>query len=161
MISVSLKINEIKGFHKDVRELIAQTSSIIFQLAPHECSKLLLENLLILHPLHVLKTDEGYQLIAGFRTYEMAMLVLDEDQPIDCLVHESSSFGKMHIINLALSDIVGTSVLLTKISKPNHLIKRLNSVVGSVKIKQLFKDISGKSKIDTRHNLEPREKNLK
>ena len=71
---------------------------------------------------------------------------------------ETSSFGKTYIINLALSDIVGSSALLTKINKPSQLIKRLNSVGGSVKIKQHFKDISGKSKIDTRHNLEAREK---
>jgi hypothetical protein len=153
MVIKSIKIKEISGFHDSVKELVGATISAMYELGPHECSKLLLANLLKLHPLHVVKSESDYQLIAGFRTYEIARLLLEDDQTIDCLLHESSTISETELINLALSDIVGTSVLLNFSANPKAQLKTIVDKIGKERVKALYKDISSKQKIDVRNTV--------
>lgn len=153
MVITSIKISEIQGYHESVKELVSATISAMYELGPHECSRLLLANLLKLHPLHIVKSELNYQLIAGFRTYEIARLLLEDDQAIDCLFYESSTISEAELINLALSDIVGTSVLFNFSANPKAQLKTIVDQIGKERVKALYKDISSKQKIDDRNTV--------
>jgi len=150
MLITSIKINEIQGYHESIDKIVAATTSRMYRLGPHECSQVLLTNLLKLHPVHIVNSEQGYLLIAGFRTYEIACLLLEDNQKIECLLHDMSKLTKSELMNLALSDIVGTSALFNFSENSKQQLKEIKRLVGKEQVNALFKEISSKQKIDAR-----------
>ncbi|MDP5031793.1 hypothetical protein [Paraglaciecola sp.] len=151
MITASIKLSDITDYHEEIKGLASKTSSIMYLLGPNECTELLVKNLLILHPLHLVKTELGYLLIAGIRTFEMAKLLLKEDQVVNCCLHDLAALSQPELFNLALADIAGSLRLFNCAKNPEKQTKQLFENIGHDKVKTLFKKLTSKQKIDVRN----------
>ena len=150
MVITSIAINQIQGYHSAVKQIIAETTSIMYKLGPHECSSVFLTNLVKLHPLHLLKSEEEYQLIAGFRAYELAKLILGNDSIIDCIVHDISKITEGEIENLVISDLLGSPLLFQFSKDYSKNINKIKKSIGNKTVKEILGNISSKQKIDAR-----------
>lgn len=151
MVINSIKIDEILGYHESVKSMLAETTPIMYKLGPHECTPLFLQNSLKLHPLHLLNTKNGYHLIAGFRAYEIAKLILPTDSVIPCIVHDKSTLSDTEIENLAISDLLGSPLLFQFAKDYAQNINKIKNSIDKKRVKEIFKDISSKQKIDARN----------
>lgn len=151
MVITSIKLDEILGYHESVKSMLAETTPIMYKLGPHECTSLFLHNLLRLHPLHLFNTKNGYQLIAGFRAYEIAKLIWPTDSVIPCIVHDKSTLSDTEIENLAISDLLGSPLLFQFAKDYAQNINKVKNSIDKKRVKEIFKDISSKQKIDARN----------
>ncbi|MDP5133168.1 MAG: hypothetical protein NWQ54_19985 [Paraglaciecola sp.] len=104
-----IELKTIDGIHKAVQTLLAETADMIYASAPGDYSNIALETLLQIHPIHLLKDEGKFFVIAGFRGFEMAKLCFEPDTELRCLVHIELDTDTIQ--ELALIDIVGSPLL--------------------------------------------------
>jgi hypothetical protein len=109
MTLVDVPLNEILGIHPAIQDTVSQTADIMYASAPDDFSEQTLRCLLVLHPIHVIKQDSHFCVIAGFRSFELARLRLQDESLVPCLLH--ASIGKDELPQIAMIDIAGSPIM--------------------------------------------------
>lgn len=84
---VSIKLEAITGLHPAVTGMVDKTASVIYASGPADYQELSLLYLLKLHPIHLTKIDTRFVVVAGFRSYELARLLLHPETEVGCILH--------------------------------------------------------------------------
>lgn len=123
---VDIKISEIAGYHPSISELAAQLVDHQFTTALSHISRAATNRILILHPICVYQYRGKYLVVAGFRSYQIAVLKLDSDSKVCCRLLSS----KREILDLARSDILFSSLVFSLSTKVSQQTERLVGIVG-------------------------------
>jgi hypothetical protein len=106
---VEVSIKDIQGFLPDIKELVAETAVTMYASCPDDFSVDAVIALLDLHPIQLVKNDGALYVVAGFRGFELASLILSEEHPLRCFLHEGLSQAEAEF--LATVDILGSAMM--------------------------------------------------
>lgn len=123
---IDIKISEIAGYHPSISELAAQLVDHQFTTALSHISRSAANRILILHPICVYQYRGKYLIVAGFRSYQIAVLKLDADSKVCCRLINS----KREILDLARSDILFSPLVFSLSTKVAEQTKKLVEIVG-------------------------------
>lgn len=119
----SILASEIHDVHPYVSDLAELFADLNFSNRVAALSEESVAELLYLHPVHVCKGRSGYQLIAGFRTYQLVSSNFDVADKFPVWVHSRRSNDDIR--RLALSDLLSSRILHSLGSKPAEQLARI------------------------------------
>lgn len=123
---VDIKISEIAGYHPVIAELAAQLVDHQFTTTLSHISRTATNRILILHPICVYQYRGKYLIVAGFRSYQIAVLKLDIDSKVRCRLISS----KQEILDIAKTDILFSPLVFSLSTKVAQQTERLVGIVG-------------------------------
>lgn len=123
---VNIKISDIAGYHLAIADLAAQLVDQQFTTALSHISRAATNRILILHPICVYQSRGKYLIVAGFRSYQIAVLKLDPDSKVCCRLISS----KREILDIAKIDILFSPLIFSLSTKVAEQTKRLVEIVG-------------------------------
>ena len=138
---LKVKIGEIAGPHPKALELTPELAGCLHSWCIHDFSESSVDSLLMLHPLVVQQNEKkGYRVVAGFRSYQLAIAHLKPEQAIRvCVV---SGLDGDEIRQLAIIDILGSPLLLGLGSKPQKQIERLCEAFNHSRLDEIHPDLN-------------------
>lgn len=72
---VTIKLSQISGLHPAASEILSATANLIYASGPSDVNEEAIKLLADIHPVHVVPRGEKYQVVAGFRIYELCMRI--------------------------------------------------------------------------------------
>jgi len=124
---ISIKLSEICGYHPEVSTLVAQLADQQFTASIVHLSEYVAELFLKLHPIRLTKHRGKFFVAAGFRSFQIAELKLQQDHQIECLLINSKH---NNIIDLAKTDILFSPLVFSLSTKVAQQTQKLIEIVG-------------------------------
>lgn len=125
---VTIKLCQIDGLHSVASEILSNTANLIYASGPSDVNEEAIKLLADIHPVHVVPCGEKYQVIAGFRIYELCKLLVPNDE-IRCIVHQDKN--KEKIKQLAEVDVLGSPLVHSLGTKYVQQIRELTRTIGN------------------------------
>lgn len=124
--SIDIKLSEISGYHPNVSELVNQLADRKFATAISHLSVQSAQQFLMLHPISITKHRGKFFVTAGFRSFQIAELKLQQNSKVKCQLVSS----KNNIIELAKMDILFSPLVFSLSTKVTQQTEKLVEVVG-------------------------------
>lgn len=125
---ITIKLSQISGLHPASSEILSATADLIYASGPSDVNEEAIKLLADIHPVHVVPRSEKYQVVAGFRIYELCKLLVPNDE-IRCIVHQDKN--KEKIKQLAEVDILGSPLVHSLGTKYVQQIRKLTRAIGN------------------------------
>jgi hypothetical protein len=124
---ISVKLSEICGYHPDISKFVAQMADQQFTASIVSLSEQVAERFLKLHPICITKCRGKFFVVAGFRSFQIAELKLQQAHQIECLLINSKH---NNIIDLAKTDILFSPLVFSLSTKVAQQTQKLIEIVG-------------------------------
>lgn len=134
-----IELQSITGIHPEVKRFAAPISDHLYAMPLDIYPEGTVSKALKLHPLVVSESEAGgFLLIAGFRSYQLAVMAMDPDTAISVLVHRSADD---ELEQLGAIDMLVTPLLLGLGSKPARQISRLCDQLSKDELRRIHPDL--------------------
>lgn len=128
-ITKKIQLSQIQGLHPSVSQAASiiseQTYTSRFDVFSSDAAHLLLS----LHPIFITKVDGNFYVVAGFRSFQLALITLDFNEKISAQVIDSLSneqyllLAETDILGSVLQHSLGTKSVTQIENIKNHLTK--------------------------------------
>lgn len=125
--SISLKLSEISGYHPKISELVSQLADRSFTASIAHLSERAADNFLRLHPICIAQYRGKFFVVAGFRSFQIAELILESNAQIQCVLVTS----KHNIVDIAKTDILFSPLVFSLSTKVAQQTEKLIEIVGA------------------------------
>ena len=137
-----IRLAQILGIHPLVTEYAQLVAGNLYTVPLEELSHEAAIYLLTLHPIVAVHSeDSAWQVIAGFRSYQLAIAKLDPSTSINvsCL---KRVFSNESIRRIAVADIIASPLMLGLGSKPHMQVQRLCEGLSPTELADIHSDLS-------------------
>ncbi|WP_404397977.1 hypothetical protein [Idiomarina loihiensis] len=134
--TITIQLDKIKGIHRAVKDIASVLADSQFSANAAGFSDAALKDILLLHPLFLVKFRNQFYVAAGFRAFQIAKLKLPATATITCQLTSASSD---ELVNLAKTDILASSIIYSLSTKVAEQTKNLVATVGSDSAKDIHK----------------------
>ena len=135
-----LKLSDINGLHPEVLSYADDFNSLFLCESAKSMTDEAFQCFLILHPFQLIKTDGQYFIVAGFRSFQLAMVSMKSDDKVPALIHKN--LDKVDIKTLAEADILVSRVGHSLGTNSNAQLKKLTDRLGHDECNKLIPGIS-------------------
>lgn len=125
--SITLKLSEISGYHPKTSELVAQLADRSFTASIAHFSERAADHFLRIHPICVAQYRGKFFVVAGFRSFQIAELILQSNAQVTCALITS----KDNIIDIAKTDILFSPLVFSLSTKVAQQTEKLIEIVGA------------------------------
>lgn len=140
MKSQKIRLERIIGAHPAVKRHSALISENLYAMPLDIYSAETVSRVLRLHPIVVVESVEAnFLLIAGFRSYQLAVMALAPETPVNALVHRSADNDQLE--QLGAIDMLVSPLLLGLGSKPARQISRLCDQLFKEELRRIHPDL--------------------
>jgi hypothetical protein len=136
----NIPIAKIQGYHPAVRTLSASLSERVYALRLDVLTDEAIQRLLRLHPVQVVLVAGDYQVVAGFRSYQLAISRPDVIDKIPVI--EYSNILESEVIDLAQIDILGSVLMHSLGTKSAEQLGMISDKIGKDATKMIAPSLS-------------------
>ena len=138
---VKIKLSQITGLHPCVRQCAQAVSASLYQFPLDKFSYQTARQVLTLHPVVVVKSEAGsFLLVSGFRSYQLALAILESSSSIAVAVVRHSDADAIE--RMAATDLLVSPLLLGLGSKPGKQIERLRACLSDNHLQSIHPDLT-------------------
>ncbi len=149
--TITLRLSEISGYHPSVSEFVAQLADRNFTTSISQISQTAAEQFLRIHPICVSQYRGKFFVIAGFRSFQIAELTLQQNTLIKCL----AVAAKQNIVDIAKTDILFSPLVFSLSTKVTQQTKKLISIVGADFTNEHHSDLASERSLARAHGRSP------
>jgi hypothetical protein len=131
----NIKLEQITGIHPAALKYSEAFSCLFFDAIPEMLSKCAVEQLVQLHPIHVSQSDT-FELIAGFRSYQLSLIYFDAGDKLPVVVHKEM-LEEGFVRCMAEADLLASRIMHSLGSKPAKQLKAIIEHIGEESANQL------------------------
>ncbi|RUO81089.1 hypothetical protein CWI84_02975 [Idiomarina tyrosinivorans] len=124
---ITLKLSEISGYHPKVAQLVAKLADRSFTASIADLSEQAAEHFLRIHPICISRYRGKFFVVAGFRAFQVAELLLNQTT----ILRFSLINSKSDILDIARTDILFSPLIFSLSTKVAQQTGRLIEIVGT------------------------------
>ena len=147
----NVNLSQISGYHPAVAQTAAFLASQQFVSRLDVFSEEAIYGLFQLHPIHILKEAECCYVMAGFRSYQIALSRLDASSKITALVYQSVLENTA--VELAHLDLYGSPLVHSLGTKSVSQLDRIKGCIGEDSSKMIAPGLSSTRSIQRYEQL--------